>query len=182
MLAACAAVKTMLGVSTTPAAYEQIVWPEADDDPDHPEFIKRPRIIVEDGSNWSGTLPSLGRYVFNGEVLVSLEQPAYERADYWPENHWPLNYWQPQYWPNPRISRGDRWLRAANVFGEIIGQLLQKSGATPTGDEIVDPLGFAYPSIREVRTVLPIAHSDPAEWGGAYFATAVYAITWAGGS
>lgn len=181
MLAACASVMRLLGVSTPTAAFEKIIWPEADDDPEHPEYIQRPRIIVVDGQNYSLQRLGTGSFGYTGSVVFGIEQPAFAKAGYWHQRFWPASYWPTNYWAEPSVSKGDRYLRASNLFGAIVDEVKEFSGKTPAADHIQDPLPNSYPKIKRIDQVLPIMHSDPADWGGAYFAAAEFRITWDGG-
>lgn len=176
MLAACAAVKAMLGVTTAAAAFERIVWPLSYDDEAHAEYLSRPRIVLSHAGDYVATAVDIAAFAITGRVLVLLEKPAYQRWDLWPENFWAENFWPVEFWPSQEITIVDRELDALNVFGEIIDQLQQKSRQSPAGDYINVPVGVAYAEIKRVVQTNKVGLSVPSESDGDYFSFAEFAV------
>lgn len=177
MLAACATVKALYGVTTTAAAYERIIWPHAYDDPAHPQYLNRPRIIVAPAGTWDADPVDIGAFTGIGWVEFTIERPAYQRWDLWPDGFWPENFWAADFWPSQVIEMPDRFLDALNVFGSIHEELLGLSGRTPEAGDIFHPtLEVSYSQIGNTRVVEEAGFSNPAEANDEYFSFMTFGV------
>ncbi len=165
----------MLGVATADAALARINWPHSYDDPAHPEYMSRPRVIVEWGV-WEGKPVGINTPVANTSIVVRFERPAYERWSLWPENFWPVDLWPVKFWPEQEIAVGDRLLDASNVYGVIMEEVLARSGATPVAGDVTDPDGRTYPEIFKMQMQVEPGLSNPAEADGEYYSFAMFSI------
>jgi hypothetical protein len=172
---------TICGRPTPSDGLERIYWPSASDTAQDAEgnevplpAAARPRMIIDDSASFSFDRDGPDTRIMRAALIVSFEIPAYKSRDFWPSRFWPVDYWPGDFWPTTEVDERDRKTAFMNDVGVLIQQMFAKAETTPGSDDPVDPLGTSHIEIERVDQISPPGLCNPAEWGGNYFAGAVY--------
>jgi len=172
---------TICGRANPTEGMERIYWPTARDTEQDAEGNEiplpadaRPRLIIDDSPSFSLTTDGPDTTLMRAGLIVSIEIPAYEEYEFWPERWWPDAFWPEDFWPTVEIDERDRKTAFMNHVGVLLKQMIAKADKTPEPDDPVDPLGTSHVEIESVEQVSPPGLCNPAEWGGNYFGGVVY--------
>lgn len=169
------------------AGMERIYWPTARDTARNDEGDEvdlptdaRPRLIIDDSPVFDLSADGNDTVLFRGALMLSIEIPVFERYEFWPQRFWPDGFWPADWWPAHEIDERDRKTAFTNAVGRLLMEMWQKRGTTPGPNDPVDPDNTSHLWIVQIEQVESPGLCNPAEWGGNYFAGAVYRVHWQG--
>lgn len=182
LLAGCATWQRLTASLDADEAADRIYAAEADDrtDENGRSANPRPRAIVASGRKWEAKAISVGGFENRGELALSIEASYDDFCGMFAANLWHAEHWPQQLWPEVAVSRGRQDMAFESKVGEVLDQMLARSGQQPEAGDIANDEPQALLAVDMVTEFLapgpcPCAVDDPT---GRQFGGCVYLIGW----